>query len=99
MVVLKTLFQLQFPEIYTLYALTFLSTYHFYPGHSCAFPLVFLVQGGVGPGPKSTRQSRDHSLHVFLGHLMDISLRTGSLGRLRCIQSRDSEQTQMDGQQ
>ena len=74
-------------------------TYHFCSEHSHFFPPVSVVPNGVGLVTKSTHQTCDHSLHVFLDHLMDISLSTWSLGRCRYIQSRGSERTQMDGQQ
>ena len=76
-----------------------MATYHFYLLLHRAFFPVSRVPGGVGPGSKRTRQSRDHSQHVFLDDLMDISLHTGSLGHLPCIQPRDSGRTQMDNQQ
>ena len=74
-------------------------TYHFCSEHLHFFPPVSVAPDGVGLGTKSTHQACHRSLHVFLGHLMNISLSTWSLGRCRCIQSRGSERTQMDGQQ
>ena len=62
--------------------------------------LVFGGPGRLGPAPTCARhQSCDRLLHVFHGRWVNISYHTWKLGRLRCIRSRGSEQTQMDDQQ
>ena len=78
---------------------TYISTYRFQPFLPRAFHLVSREIGRVVPGPKRTCQSRGYSLLVFFDHLIDISSSNSNLGRLRCIQSRDSKRTQICVQQ